>query len=90
MLNELKLIAKVGYGYKNMSKDDVTKILSELKTSISEERIKDIRKNFNKSRDRFLNPKNKKNIEKNLLRNRKQKRISVMIVMYNIGYICKL
>ena len=64
LLNELKLIAKVGYGYKNMSKDDLTKILSELKTSLSEERTKDIRKNFNKSRDRFLNPKNKKNRKK--------------------------
>ena len=44
-----------------MSKDNLTKILSEPKTSLSEERIKDIRKNFNKSRDRFLNLKIKKN-----------------------------
>ena len=36
-----------------MSKEKLTKILNEPKTSLSEERIKDIRKNFNKSRDRF-------------------------------------
>ena len=44
-----------------MAKDNLTKILSEPKTSLSEGRIKDIRKNFNKSRDRFSNPKIKKN-----------------------------
>ena len=43
-----------------MSKDNLTKILSEPKTSLSEERIRH-QKNFNKSRDRFLNPKIKKN-----------------------------
>ena len=36
-----------------MSKEKLTKILNE--PSLSEERIKDIRKNFNKSRDRFWN-----------------------------------
>ena len=49
-----------------MSKDNLTKILSEPKKKknlLSEERIKDIRKNFNKSRDIFK-PKNKKKIEK--------------------------
>ena len=73
-----------------MSKDNLTKILSEpkKKTLLSEERIKDIRKNVNKSRDRFLNPKIKKN-RKNILRNRKQKRIFVMIAVCNIGYFCK-
>ena len=74
-----------------MSRDKLTKILSEPKTSLSEERIKDIRKNFIKSRDRFLNPeikkKKKKKNRKSLLQNRKQKRIFVMIVMRNIGYI---
>ena len=54
-LNELKTVAKIWgiKGYKGMSKNDLTKILSEPKT-ISEERIKDIKEDFNKSRDRFL------------------------------------
>ena len=47
-----------------MSKDKLTKILSEPKTSLSEERIKNIGKNFNKSRDRFLKPEIKKKVEK--------------------------
>ena len=47
-----------------MSSDKLTKILSEPKTSLSEERIKDIRKNFNKLRDRFLKPEMKKKVEK--------------------------
>ena len=67
-----------------MSKGNLTKILSEPKTSLSQDRIKDIRKNLNKSRNRFLNPKIKK------LRNRKQKRIFVKIAMCNIGYFCKI
>ena len=39
-----------------MSKDDLAKILSEPKTkrSLSKERIKDIKEDFNKLRDRFL------------------------------------
>ena len=40
-----------------MSKNNLTKILSEPKTNLSEERIKDTRKNSTKSRDRFLNSK---------------------------------
>ena len=55
------------------TKDNLTKILSEPKISLSEERINDIRKNFSKSRDRFLNPKIKK-IRENLLRNKKNKK----------------
>ena len=47
-----------------MSRDKLTKILREPKTTLSEERIKDIRKNFNKSRDRFLNLEIKRKIEK--------------------------
>ena len=43
-----------------MSKDKLTKILNEPKTSLSEERIKDIRKKSNKSWDRFLNVRIKK------------------------------
>ena len=52
-------------GGKNMSKDALTKILSKPETSLSKERIKDIRENFNKLRDRFLKPKIKE-IRKNL------------------------
>ena len=41
-----------------MSKDNLTKILSKpkskTKTSLSKERIKDIKEDFNKLRDRFL------------------------------------
>ena len=43
-----------------MSKDKFTKILNEPKTSLSKERIKDIRKKSNKSWDRFLNVRIKK------------------------------
>ena len=69
--DELKLLAKQRgiKGYKIMSKDDLTKILREpkrkaktkTKTSITEERIKDIKEYFNKTRDRFLKQKIKKN-----------------------------
>ena len=55
--DELKLIVKKRgiKGYKSMSKDDLTKILSEpkTKTSLSKKRIKDIKEDFNKIRDRF-------------------------------------
>ena len=47
-----------------MSRDKLTKILREPKTTLSEERIKDIRNIFNKSRDRFLNLEIKRKIEK--------------------------
>ena len=43
-----------------MSKDNLTKKAQRTKTSLSEERIKDIRKNFNKPGDRFLNQRIKK------------------------------
>ena len=71
-----------------MPKEKLTKILNEPKTSLFEERIKDIRKNL--INQGIFKPKNKKKIRKNLLRNRKQKRIFVMIAMRNIGYFCKL
>ena len=49
-LNELKAVAKIRgiKGYKSMPKDDLTKILSKPKTSLSKERIKDIKEDFNK------------------------------------------
>ena len=56
-LDELKAVAKI-----SMFKDDLTKILSKPETGLklSEERIKDIKGNFNKIRDRFLKAKIKK------------------------------
>ena len=63
-----------------MSKDDLTKILNEPKTSLSKKRIKDIKEDFNKLRDRFLKPKiieirrnfyeikNKKNLSKSKIK----------------------
>ena len=56
-LNELKLVAKSRdiKEYENKSKDDLIKILSEpkTKTSLSKKKIRDIRKDFNKSRYKF-------------------------------------
>ena len=56
-LNGLKLIVKNGgiKNYKNKSKDDLIKILSEPKTkiSLSKKRIKDIKEKFNESRYKF-------------------------------------
>ena len=58
-LNELKVGAKIRgiKGYKSMSKDDLTKILSKPRTNLSKERIKDTKEDFNKLRDRFLKQK---------------------------------
>ena len=63
-LNELKLIAKsTGIkDYKNKSKDELTKILSEPEPKTN---IEKIRKKINESRDRFFKPKIKE-IRKNL------------------------
>ena len=55
-LAELKLVAKNRgiKDYKNKSEDDLIKILSEPKTkTLSKKKIKDIRKDFNKSRHIF-------------------------------------
>ena len=53
-LNELKLVGKsrVIKGYKNKSEDDLRKILTKpkTKTSLFKKKIRDIRKDFNKSR----------------------------------------
>ena len=50
-----------------MSENNLIKILSEPKTTLklSKDRIKDIRKDFNKLRDKFLKPKIKE-IRRNL------------------------
>ena len=58
-----------------MSKDDLTKILNEPKTSLSKKRIKDIKEDFNKLRDRFLKPKIKE-IRKNLYEIENKKNLS--------------
>ena len=56
-LDELKLVAKNRgvKDYQKKSEDDLIKILSEpkTKTSLSKKKIRDIRKDFNKSRYRF-------------------------------------
>ena len=56
-LDELKLVAKNRgvKDYEKKSEDDLIKILSEpkTKTSLSKKKIRDIRKDFNKSRYRF-------------------------------------
>ena len=68
-LNELKLVAKSRgiKDYENKSEDDLTKILSEpkTKTSLSIKKIRDIKKDFNKSRYKFSKSKIKE-IRKNL------------------------
>ena len=71
-LNELKLVAKRKgiKGYKSMSKERLLSVLSESELVGSEknfddERLKKIREEFNKLRDRFLKPKIKE-IRRNL------------------------
>ena len=66
-LNELKLVAKLRgiKGYKSMSKEKLLSALSESESAGSGSqfynvRIKKIREDFNKLKDRFLKPKVKK------------------------------
>ena len=78
-LNELKLVAKSG-GIKNQeskSEDVLIKILSEpkTKTGLSRKKIRDIRKNFNKSRYKFSKSKIKE-IIKNLYNIKNSKNLS--------------
>ena len=60
-LNELKLAAKIRgiKEYENKSEDDLRKILSESKTktqiSLYKKKIRDIRKDFDKSRYKLSN-----------------------------------
>ena len=60
LLDELKLVAKNRgiKDYENKSEDDLIKIPTDpkTKTSLSNKKIKGIRKDFNKLRDRFLKP----------------------------------
>ena len=78
-LNELKQIAKMRRinGYKSMSKE---KLSSALKSAVSRNnfnnvRIKKIREDFNKLRDRFLKPKIKE-IRRNLYEIEKKENLS--------------
>ena len=68
-LNESKLIVKSRgiKDYESKSEDDLRKILSEpkTKTNLSKKKIRDIRKDFNKSRYKFSKSKIKE-IRKNL------------------------
>ena len=71
-LNKLKLVARTRgiKGYKSMSKERLLSVLSESELVGSEknfddERLKKIREEFNKLRDRFLKPKIKE-IRRNL------------------------
>ena len=78
-LNELKLVAK-NRGIKdneNKSEDDLIKILSEPKTetSLSIKKIREIRKDFNKSRYKFSKSKIKE-IRKNLYNIKNPKSLS--------------
>ena len=80
-LDELKAVAKIRgiKGDKSMSKDGLTKILSEPKrkteSKLSEERINDIKEDFNKTRDRFLKLKIKK-IRRNFYEIENEKNLS--------------
>ena len=78
-LDELKLVPKNRgiKDYKNKSEDDLIKMLSEpkTKTSLSKKKIRDIRKDFNKLRDRFLKPKIKE-IRRNLYEIENKKNLS--------------
>ena len=78
-LNELKLVTKSRgiKDHENKSKDDLRKILSGPKTkrSLSKKKLKGIRKDFNKLRDRFLKPKIKE-IRRNLYEIESKKSLS--------------
>ena len=64
-LNELKQLAKRRciIGYKSMSKEKLLRVLESAgsRNNFNNARIKKIRENFDKLRDRFLKPKIKRN-----------------------------
>ena len=81
-LNELKLVAKLRgiKGYKSMSKEKLLSALSESESAGSGSqfynvRIKKIREDFNKLKDRFLKPKTKE-IGRNLYEIENKKNLS--------------
>ena len=81
-LNELKQIARLRpiKGYKSMSKERLLGVLDESESAVSGKkfnnaRIKKIREDFNKLRDRFLKPKIKE-IRRNLYEIENKKNIS--------------
>ena len=78
-LNELKLVAKSrgNKDYENKSEDDLIKILSEPKTkrSLSKKKIRDIRKDFNRSRYKFSKSEIKE-VRKNLYNIKTPKNLS--------------
>ena len=77
-LDEFKLLAKYRgtKDYENKSEDQLIKILVETtKTSLSKNKIKGIRKDFNKLRDTFLKPKIKE-IRRNLYEIENKKNLS--------------
>ena len=95
-LNELKQIAKIRRikNYKYMSKERLLSALDESESAVSgnnfdNARIKEIRENLNKLRDRFLNPKikeirrspykieNKNNLSKSKIKEIKQNLIEL-------------
>ena len=81
-LNELKLVAKLREikGYKSISKERILRALSESESvenrkNLDNTRIKKIREDFNKLRDRFLKPKIKE-IRRNLYEIENKKNLS--------------
>ena len=99
-LDELKLLAKYRgiNGHENKSEDDLIKILNETtKISLSKKKIWDIRKDFNKLRNRFLKPKikeirrnlylieNKKNLSKSKIREIEQNLIELEESLFNLN-----
>ena len=79
-LNELKLVAKSRgiKGYKSMSKERLLSVLRESELvgnekNFDDERLKKIREDFNKLRNRFLKPKIKQ-IRRNLYEIENQKK----------------
>ena len=103
-LNELRLIAKMRpiKNYKNMSKKRLLSTLDESKSAGSRNnfdnaRIKKIREDFNRLRDRFLKPKireirrnlyeieNKKNLSKSKIKEIEQNLIELEEILFKLN-----